>query len=179
MPYLSSKEKRLAKRHMVLYKKSIIIGIAIFIALVAVVYGNRCYATKVCGSIILDQFVRDSVVIQTPKSKLNVELVNTKESRELGLSGRDRISGTDGMLFEFDYPGRYAFWMKDMTFPIDIIWITKGGVVAEVEKNVKPESYPNTYINDIEAKYVLELPANKSVEYGLTLGAKVEINNTK
>lgn len=179
MPYLSSKEKRLAKRHMVLYKKSIIIGSIFLIALIAIVYGNKCISTKVCGSTLVDQTVRDSVVIQTPNNKLNVELVDTKESRELGLSGRKSISDTDGMLFEFDYPGRYAFWMKDMTFPIDIVWITKGGVVAEVEKNVLPESYPNTYINDIEAKYVLELPVNKSVEYGLTLGAKVEINNQK
>lgn len=174
MTYISSKEKREAKRHTHIYKRFLILGAISFITLLMVVYGSRCVSTEVCGITFLDTWVRKEITLVTPKKSISVEVVDTVESRELGLSGRGHVS-RDGMLFVFDFPGKYAFWMKDMTFPLDIIWISSAGIVVHVEKNVTPESYPKTVVNNIEAKYVLELPIGKADEYGITLGSKIKM----
>ena len=83
----------------------------------------------------------------------------------------------EAMLFIFDAPGRYGFWMKDMNFPLDIIWINQNGIVVDIERNVTPETYnqKKTYINQSEASYVLEINAGMAAKFGLYLGSKVKI----
>lgn len=68
---------------------------------------------------------------------LSVEIARSAPERMHGLSHRDSL-GSDGMLFVFDKPGNYGFWMKDMKFPIDIIWI-KDGRVTGISQNAVPE----------------------------------------
>lgn len=157
------------------HKKIAKIILAVLVLLVAVKYLYNCVGTEVCGTPVLDRLVREEVVLPFPQKVLTVEVVNTRESRELGLSNRKGISGNDGMLFTFPFPGRYTFWMKDMLFPIDMIWINKEGVVVHIVSNAKPEDYPATYSNNVEALYVLEIGAGKAVEYGIYLGTKVHM----
>ncbi len=80
------------------------------------------------------------------------------------------------MLFVFDKPDIYSFWMKDMLFPIDMIWISEDGKVVYIERDARPESYPNSFIPDAPAKYVLEVNAGFSEKNNLKVGDKVEIN---
>ena len=97
-------------------------------------YGVKCFITKVCDSIMIDKFVRHDVTILMPKGALSVEVADTQASRELGLSGREKMGDDEGILFVFDTPGRYGFWMKDMQFPLDIIWINQNGVVVNMKE---------------------------------------------
>src|SRR4030042_2564613 len=55
--------------------------------------------------------------------KIFVEIADTPEKRSQGLSGRDNLSQNQGMLFIFNQPAIPSFWMKDMNFPLDFIWI--------------------------------------------------------
>ncbi len=59
------------------------------------------------------------------KATYNVMLAKTDAERIKGLSGRDKLGTNEGMLFVFKDPGIYPFWMKNMKFPIDIIYINK------------------------------------------------------
>lgn len=68
-----------------------------------------------------------------------VEVADTMMSRAKGLSGRDGLDAGKGMLFLFDSAGMQGFWMKDMKFPIDIIWINGDRVIGFAE-NLQPES---------------------------------------
>lgn len=138
-------------------------------------YGYRCLAEKICNSVVIDKFVRHDVTILMPKGALEVEMVDTENSRELGLSNRPSMNDDEGMLFVFDTPGRYGFWMKDMKFSLDIIWINQNGVVVAIERNVTPESYPKPYINQSEALYVLEINAGLAERFGLYMGSKIKI----
>src|SRR3989344_8724609 len=52
-----------------------------------------------------------------------LEMANTDAVRAKGLSGRDELCLRCGMLFVFEQPGQYAFWMKDMRLPLDIVWL--------------------------------------------------------
>lgn len=96
-----------------------------------------------------------------------VEIAATPEEQALGLSNRDDLDANSGMLFPFMPPHSASFWMKDMRFPIDIVWIA-GGKVVGVEKNTPPpqpgaetRSLP-TYESPQPVDYVLELKAGQS-----------------
>jgi len=68
---------------------------------------------------------------------LTVELARTSEEQVRGLSGRTALKPGHGMLFVYDRPQAVSIWMKDMRFPLDIIWIRAGRIVA-IEKNAPP-----------------------------------------
>ena len=157
------------------------IGLAILLGALffSSMYGFKCFVTKVCDSVVIDKIVRQDLIILMPDGALEVEVVDTMASRELGLSGRPKMRDDEGMLFVFDAPGRYGFWMKDMTFPLDIIWINQNGIVVNIERDVTPESYKTkkTFINQSEASYVLEINAGMAKKFGLYLGSKVKITD--
>lgn len=168
------------KKHIVhflqTHKKLLYVVSFIVVLLVGLTYIPRCLHTKVCGNVFIEQMVRKEVSVTTPKGTLVVEVVDTPESREQGLSGRTGIEFNDGMLFTFPSAGRFGFWMKDMQFPIDIIWINKEGVIVHIVENAKPEDYPAKYVNAPEASYVLEIKANQARVYGMYLGVKLSIS---
>lgn len=158
-------------------EKKVVYGIVVMFGVILVVYTYTCLTEKVCGIDSVNKFVRHDVTIVVPKGAIVTEVVDTKSSRELGLSGRKGLRINEGMLFVFDTEGKYGFWMKDMLFPIDIAWINQNGMVVKTESNLLPESYPKTFINDIDAKYVLELPSGSLDRYGMYLGSSVHIDN--
>lgn len=137
-------------------------------------YGYKCFVEKVCESEVINRVVRPDTTVLMPKGALTAEVVNTKSARALGLSGRTRMADNEGMLFIFDTPGKYGFWMKDMLFALDIVWINNNGVVVSIERNVTPESYPKAFINHVDASYVLEINSGLSEKFGLYLGSKVK-----
>ena len=105
---------------------------------------------------------------------IKAEVVDTPEEKAQGLSDRPCIEADRGMLFVFDKPGQYPFWMKDMKFPIDIVWISSDKKVVKVEANVSPSTYPMLFKNDNElAQYVLELQAIRAKDLNIELGTPV------
>ena|SRR3989338_328158 len=105
---------------------------------------------------------------------LKVDLALTSEEQERGLSGRNELKEDEGMLFVFDYINKHPFWMKDMNFAIDIIWIGGDLRVVYIKKNAQPESYPETFLPKQDAKYVLEVWASFSEKNNLRVGDEVE-----
>ena len=70
---------------------------------------------------------------------LNIEVANSADKRKKGLSGRESLATSSGMLFVFDKPGFYSLWMKGMKFPLDFIWI-KNKTIIDLNKNVPPQA---------------------------------------
>lgn len=77
---------------------------------------------------------------------LVVEVVKSSTSITQGLSGRDDVQG-DGMLFVLSKPQRAVFWMKDMKFALDLVWLRNGQIVG-ITKNVQPPN-PGTPENEL------------------------------
>lgn len=97
--------------------------------------------------------------------KINDKIINVLVSdndckRELGLSGVKTLKYSEGMIFVFDNIGFYPFWMNEMLFPIDILWISDDFKIVGVESNVQPNTYPKIFGEKYLAKYVLEISAN-------------------
>lgn len=160
-----------------LFRTKKVTVITVVLGLLLSVYAYQCLFQKVCGVPILDTLIRNNIIITTPKGEIDAEVVDTEASRHLGLSGRTKLKDGKGMLFVFEESGKYGFWMKDMSFALDLIWIDEEGVVVSVERNVTPETYPAAFINTIPALYVLEVPAGESETLGIFLGTKVLIED--
>src|ERR671923_23790 len=62
---------------------------------------------------------------------LVADIAETGEQRSKGLAIKDSLNETEGMLFVFSEPRQYVFWMKDMKFPIDIIWLDSNKTVVD------------------------------------------------
>jgi len=97
----------------------------------------------------------------------------TNLQRQRGLSGRECIGSDQAMLFIFDKPGYYPFWMKDMKFPIDMVWLSAAKQVVTVVQAVSPSSYPESFVSSQPAKYVIELASGQSQKLGFITGAQV------
>lgn len=104
---------------------------------------------------------------------VRVDLAISSEAQERGLSGRTRLADGEGMLFVFDQPGRKMFWMREMNFPIDIIWIAEDMQIIFIERNANPDSFPKAFGPNALAKYVLEVPAGFAEKNNLTVGDPV------
>lgn len=99
-----------------------------------------------------------------------LEIANDAAARTKGLSGRSCIPNDTGLLFVFDTPGIYPFWMKDMKFAIDIVWLDIDKKVVHIEKNVEPSTYPRTFSSTEPAVYVLEVKAGEPMRTGMMIG---------
>lgn len=103
-----------------------------------------------------------------PYGAISIETVDSPEKRQLGLSGRTAISDSSGMMFIFDQTSSSnCFWMKDMNFSIDMVWLNENKKVINVTENVSPESYPESFCPSGQAKYGLELGAKRATGLGI------------
>lgn len=108
--------------------------------------------------------------------KLYVEIAQTSEEKAQGLSGRESFKEDQGMLFIYDEAGFYSFWMKDMLFPIDIIWIDENFEIVDVTKNIQPDSFPQIFQSQKPAQYVLEVNAGFSDQNSIQIGDKADFS---
>lgn len=99
-----------------------------------------------------------------------IEIAETPESRTLGLSGRESLEKGTGLLFIFEGSAEYGFWMKEMKFPIDIVWIDENWIVAGVERGVSPDTFPQKFYPSRPVKYVLELNSGDALNLGIDTG---------
>ncbi len=114
----------------------------------------------------------DSFIILN-NEKILVSIANTDYLRTLGLSGTKNLTKNTGKLFIFEYPDKYSFWMKDMNYPLDIIWINEMGIIVDISSNIKPDTYPETFSPSEPVKYVLEINANEAKKRNISIGDKI------
>jgi len=109
----------------------------------------------------------------------SVELAKTTAQQQQGLSGRKSLPQDQGMLFVFTTPGLTPFWMKDMKFPLDMIFIKDDKIVTvfrnvPVPANSKATNLP-VYVPTKPANYVLELNAGQASKFDFQNGDDVKI----
>ena len=144
--------------------------------------------TSTKPAIVNEYWTLDIEKVLTTKTgeKIFIEIASTSEEQEQGLSGkrklmefvRDQKIRTEGMLFVFSEPRVLNFWMKDMRFDLDIIWLDENLKIVHIAKNAQADSYnkQNPASSTIfsngnnPAKYVLEINSGLSNELNLREG---------
>jgi len=104
-----------------------------------------------------------------------VEVAVTEEQKQLGLGGRASLPEGRGMLFVYDHKETYNFWMRNMQFPLDFVWID-GNRVADIHENIQPPDpgerpaivMPGTLVDK-----VLEINAGDVARYHIQIGDTV------
>jgi uncharacterized membrane protein (UPF0127 family) len=142
-----------------------VMGVSIGCAIVLVPYLNQITAVAHKDEVKIN----DQIIV--------ADVVKDQAGREAGLSGRDEIGINEGMLFLYDEPGIYGFWMKGMKFPIDIVWVHTNSVVGFVQ-NVDPQigtpdSELKVYYPPYDIDRVLELKAGRTQMLRLKVGDTV------
>jgi len=108
--------------------------------------------------------------------KFKIEEVSTPEKAALGLSGRESMCEKCGMLFVFGANDYRGFWMKDMKFDLDIIWIS-GDRVVYLAKNLSYEKgMAESVVPEAKADKVLEINAGMSDKIGIKIGDEVNFS---
>ena len=102
--------------------------------------------------------------------KLAVEIADEPSEQTQGLSGREKMAEDEGMLFVFPQPFIASFWMKDMRFSLDFIWLDENGVIIAITPYISPDTYPQTFQPPSPVKYVLEVNAGWSTRYNIKAG---------
>jgi len=107
---------------------------------------------------------------------ISVEIMDTPEQRALGLMFRDSLDEDKGMLFVFEEKSTYKFWMKNVNFPIDIIFLDEHKSIIEIFENVPPclEEPCEVYGPEEESLYVIETVAGFSKKNNIEIGQEVE-----
>lgn len=107
----------------------------------------------------------------------NAKIAKTEVDREKGLSNVPYLPENESMLFLFDKPGIYPFWMKDTIISLDMVWIDENLKIVKIEKNAQPCTPDSCHsINPGKnALYVLEINGHLSDKYGFVEGDAVTI----
>lgn len=104
------------------------------------------------------------------------EVADSEAKRELGLGKRDSLPADHAMYFSFPAANYWVFWMKDMRFPIDIVWIADGKVVDVSANAQPPKGFPlETFSPVAPADAVLELNAGTAKAKGIVPGSPVQL----
>jgi uncharacterized membrane protein (UPF0127 family) len=124
-----------------------------------------------------DQPIKAKIVVNGFAILADVAI--TDEDQIKGLSIRDQMNENEGMLFVYGEPSRQSFWMKDMKFPIDIIWLNGTGVVVHIEENLRP-CMPSlecpSFSPKENAQYVLETVAGFAQKHHVKIGTDVDFS---
>ncbi len=113
-----------------------------------------------------------------------VEVADNLESRVKGLSGRASLPPRVGMLFIFEDPGIHTFWMNDMMFPLDMVWIGEQCAVESITPNVSPPA-PEQPDGDLPrfrptqaVRYVLEVNGGETKTAQIQVGDSVDFSGS-
>lgn len=133
------------------------LGLLVIAILLFAVYARKGYAR----------------VVRVGDVSINAEFARSADEKAKGLCCRDSLGANSGMLFVYDNPGLYRFWMKDTRIPLDMYWISSEKKIVHIEHSVKPESFPKTYGPQELAQYILETNAGFAKQNNINVGDSV------
>lgn len=126
----------------------------------------------------------NSQSVTVGKKTYAVTVAKSDTERQNGLSKKESLKAGTGLLFVFPTKDRYGFWMNEMKFPIDIIFINDNKVVDLVENALPPATgqtaaslpvyKPSTAVN-----YVLEINAKEITKNKIKKGDSVVLKGIK
>ncbi len=113
-------------------------------------------------------------VVFPDQTRVTVEIADTPPKRQRGLMFRETLAPNEGMIFLFEEPGFYPFWMKNTLIPLDMLWLDERGRVVSIAESVPPceadpcPSYPPTA--GTSALYVVEVVSGFTRQHNVKVG---------
>ena len=157
---------------------TVILGVAILlaVALVAVAINPGLLPTGEYERTTVD--ILDAETDETLAS-VTVRVADTRSKRYTGLSDTDSLGANEGMLFVHAEEGEYAYVMREMAFPLDIVFVDSEGTITAIHHaQLPPEGTSGGDLTRYRGRgqYVLEVPYNYTVERGIEVGDRLRID---
>lgn len=132
-------------------------------------------AVVVGGAFLWWQMTMDQPRVILRDTTYHVSVMRTEAELQKGLSGTDSLPTGQAMLFVFSDDAKWTMWMKDMKYPIDIVWLDANANVVYTVKKAQPSSYPKTFGPVTDSRYVIELPSGTIEQTGISIGDKAQL----
>ncbi|MDD5154934.1 MAG: DUF192 domain-containing protein [Candidatus Omnitrophica bacterium] len=108
---------------------------------------------------------------------LQAEIADNDEARKNGLMFREKLAEGQAMLFVFDSEVLPSFWLKNVKFALDIIWINADKTVVDIKTNCQPcVEDCRSYVPAAPAKYAIEVPAGFVEKNQIKAGDRLSFN---
>jgi uncharacterized membrane protein (UPF0127 family) len=134
-------------------------------------------AIIVGGTILWWQMNAEQSLLRLDGHSYHFTVMRTDAELQKGLSGTPSLPAGQAMVFAFANDGPQVMWMKDMKYPIDMIWLNDDKQVVHTVKNIQPSTYNSAdptksqkFQSDTPAHYVIELPSGTIDSTGIKNG---------
>ncbi len=107
---------------------------------------------------------------------VDVRIADDFAKRYTGLSDTESLDDDEGMLFIHDEPGTYSYVMRNMNFPIDIVFIDEDGYITEIHSAPVEENQDDLTSYTGEGQFILEVNEGYMADRGITIGDRVEFD---
>lgn len=144
--------------------------------LVGFPYLTRATDGQISQSLNRGQMLPIAATVTIGEQTINLEVADTPQKRGIGLMFRDSLPSDRGMIFTFDRPQNVTFWMKNVRFPLDMIFLQNGRIVS-IAANVPPctnDPCPS-YGSPSLFNAVIELGGGRAAELGLQAGDRLKV----
>lgn len=159
---------------------AVIFGL-VFVIVVFIIFGRGFAPTQFTSQVSTPSAQiekKENVQVTVRDLSVQAKIADEQNEQQKGLSKLSSLAIDQGMLFVFEQNKRHTFWMKDVEFAIDIIWIDESKKIVDIAQNVSPEPGKSDkeltrYVPRADAKYVLEINAGLSSLHNLQIGDPV------
>lgn len=126
--------------------------------------------------VLLTSCVSNKVTFFTPNGYVNipVSVADTPAEQAKGLMASD-LSADSGMLFVFPDSQIRAFWMKNTTISLDIIFVDEERTVTEVKESLPPcvKDPCQVFPSHKPAMYAVEVNAGFAKAHKIVVGSRM------
>jgi len=149
-------------------RKTIFIPFNVSLCIIQLFTFNHSFAEEIVYS--------HAIVTTSTGEEIPVEVADTLKKRSLGLGKRNSLKKGWGMLFVFEKRKLHRFWMKDMQFSLDVIWLDNHKIVHIIH-NAEPSNYrdePEVMTSPVPVNFVLEIAAGWAEKLRLKTGQRMK-----
>lgn len=119
---------------------------------------------------------KDTLVVRIAGASVKTVIADTDAERARGLMFKEDIGPSAGMLFIFEEEAPHAFWMKNMRFPLDLVWLDRQKRVVDIRTDCPPctDTACESVVPGHPALYVLEVKAGFVARNRIAIGQRAE-----
>lgn len=114
----------------------------------------------------------NTTIVRIESAVFEARVADSQAEHKQGLSGTQSLAKDSVLLMVFEQDDKWSIWMKDMNFPIDILWLDATKQVVDLKKNVQPNSYPAQFVPKQESRFVIELQAGSIDRSNIKIGSE-------
>lgn len=147
-------------------KKTLVVAlVAVCVVVVIVVMASMIMKSQPSSALRIGDGVYDARFATTPTT------------RAQGLSGTSSLGKAEALVFVFPTDGKWKIWMKDMNYPLDIVWLDDDKSVIYSVENALPEGGEDVIFEPpTDARYVIELSSGSVEARNIVVGDRAEFD---